>query len=273
MVNGVMQNDSGLVSIIMLSKNQIQYVEESVRSVMAQTYKNWELLFLDDNSNDKTITLMMELKDEARIRREDYTYIDRIKVTQTVWDRGASVNRNSSLKEARGRWITFLDVGDVWAPDKLEKQIHFMEENGYSFSYTEYGLMSNQIKNRGFVIGGKEHVTHQDMLKCCWPAYLTVMYDAEKVGKVRVHNVKDNNDYAIWLKISDKHDCHLLAENLATMRTYWGRFGQFLKTNKIKWRYECYRTEENLDPVTSFFYTIRNEWYGVVKWAKYVRKV
>lgn len=206
MVNGVMQNDSGLVSIIMLSKNHIQYVEESVRSVMAQTYKNWELLFFDDNSNDKTITLMMELKDEARIRREDYTYIDRIKVTQTVWDRGASVNRNSSLKEARGRWITFLDVGDVWAPDKLEKQIRFMDENGYSFSYTEYGLMSNQVKNRGFVIGGKEHVTHQDMLKCCWPAYLTVMYDAEKVGKVRVHNVKDNNDYSIWLKISDKHD-------------------------------------------------------------------
>ena len=87
-----------LVSIIMLSHNQAQYVEESVRSVMAQTYKNWELLFVDDNSKDKTITLMMDLKDEARIRKEDYSFIDRIKVSQTVTDRGVSVNRNSSLK-------------------------------------------------------------------------------------------------------------------------------------------------------------------------------
>ena len=58
--------DYGMVSIVMLSKDQAQYVEESVRSVMAQTYKNWELLFVDDNSKDDTITRMMELKDEAR---------------------------------------------------------------------------------------------------------------------------------------------------------------------------------------------------------------
>ena len=123
-----------LVSIIMLSHNQAQYVEESVRSVMAQTYQNWELLFIDDNSKDNTITLMMDLKEEARIRREDYTYNDRIKVSKTVSDRGESVNRNKALKEARGRWIAFLDVGDVWSPDKLEKQVRFMEENGYTFS-------------------------------------------------------------------------------------------------------------------------------------------
>ena len=125
-----MEKEGGLVSIIMLSHNRAQYVEESVRSVIAQTYKNWELLFLDDNSKDNTMILMMDLMDEARIRREDYTVIDRIKVSQTVMDRGISVNRNSLLKEARGRWIAFLDVGDVWAPDKLEKQVKFMEENG-----------------------------------------------------------------------------------------------------------------------------------------------
>lgn len=265
-----MNND--LVSIIMLSHNSAHFVEESVRSVMAQTYKNWELLFVDDNSKDKTISIMMNLKDEARIRKEDYTAIDRIKVSQTVTDRGVSVNRNGALKEARGRWIAFLDVGDVWAPDKLEKQIKFMEENNYTFSYTEYGLMNNKSQNRGVVIGGKEHLTHQDFLKCCWPAYLTVMYDAEKVGRIRGRIVKDNNDYALWLKISDKHDCYLLPENLATLRTPWGRIGRLFKTNRIKWRYECYRTEEDLGPITSFFYTVRNGWNGIMKWMKYVRR-
>lgn len=207
-----------LVSIIMLSHNSAQYVEESVRSVIAQTYQNWKLLFMDDNSKDNTITLMMDLKDEARIRMEDYTFIDRIKVSQTVSDRGESVNRNKSLKEACGRYIAFLDVGDVWAPDKLEKQINFMKENGYTFSYHKYGQMNNKSSNRGIVIGGKEHVTYQDMQKCCWPGYLTVMYDAEKVGSFRLYNTKQNNDYSLWLAISEKNDCYLLDENLASKR-------------------------------------------------------
>ncbi len=263
---------SGMVSIIMLSHNKAQYVEESVRSVMEQTYQNWELLFVDDNSKDKTITMMMDLKDEARIRREDYSVIDRIKVSQTVYDRGVSVNRNGAIKEARGRWIAFLDVGDVWAPDKLEKQIKFMEENGYTFSYHKYGQMNNKSSNRGVVIGGQEHVTYQDMLKCCWPGYLTVLYDATKVGKFRLHNTKENNDYSLWLAISERNDCHLLDENLATMRTPYGYFSRHLRTDKIKWRYEVYRVEENLGPITSFFYTIRNGWYGLVKWMKYVKK-
>ena len=266
-----MAND--LVSIIMLSHNSAGYVEESIRSVMAQTYRNWELLFLDDNSKDKTISLVMRLKDEAKIKNEDGTKIDRIKVSQTVSDRGKSVNRMSSLKEARGRWIAFLDVGDIWAPDKLMKQVSFMEENHYAFSYTQYGLMNNLSQSRGVVIGGKEHVTHLDFLKCCWPEYLTVMYDAEKVGPVRVGNVKENNDYALWLNISDRNDCHLLSENLATMRTPYGIISRFLRTDKVKWRYECYRTEEDLGPITSFLYTVRNGWNGLVKWMKYVKRV
>ena len=153
MVHDEKVKDYGLVSIVMLSHNQAQYVEESVRSVMAQTYQNWELLFVDDNSKDNTITMMMDLKNEAKIRREDYSFIERIKVAQTVTNRGESVNRNKALREARGRWIAFLDVGDIWAPDKLEKQIRFMEENGYAFSYHKFGQMNDKSQNRGVVIG------------------------------------------------------------------------------------------------------------------------
>lgn len=253
---------NGFVSIIMLSHNKAQFVEESVRSVLAQTYTNWELLFVDDNSTDDTIEKMMELKENDK----------RINVTQTAYQRGYGANRNLALKAAKGRWIAFLDAGDVWAPDKLEHQIRFMEENGYAFTYTQYGLMNNQSKCRGVVISGKEHVSHEDMMKCCWPAYLTVMYDSKKVGPVRVQHIKNNNDYALWLYISGKADCHLLPENLATIRTPYGFFSRFLRTDKVKWRYEVYRTEADLGPVTSFFYTIRNGWYGIVKWLRYVKR-
>lgn len=252
-----------LVSIIMLSHNKGQYVEESVRSVLAQTYTNWELIVVDDNSQDGTIAKMMELRDED----------SRIKISQAVYDRGASVNRNAALKDARGRWIAFLDVGDVWLPTKLERQIAFMEEKGYAFSYTNYGLMNDQSESRGVVIGGKEHVTHEDMMRCSWPAYLTVMYDAEKVGLVQVQNLKNNNDYALWLNISEKHDCYLLNENLAMTRTHWGRLGGLIRTDKVKWRYEVYRKEEGLGPVKSLLYTVRNGWYGIVKWLNYVKRV
>lgn len=273
MIQNEEMKDYGLVSIVMLSHNRAQYVEESVRSVMAQTYQNWELLFVDDNSKDNTITMMMDLKNEAKIRREDYSFTERIKVAQTVTNRGESVNRNKALREARGRWIAFLDVGDVWAPDKLEKQIRFMEENGYAFSYHKFGQMNDKSQNRGVVIGGKEHVNYQDMLKCCWPGCLTVMYDATKVGKFRLHKTKENNDYSLWLAISERNDCHLLDENLATMRTPYGFFSRFLRTDKIKWRYEVYRVEEDLGPITSFLYTIRNGWYGILKWLNYVKPI
>jgi len=177
--------DCGLVSIIMLSHNSGRFVKETIESVKAQTYQNWELLFVDDNSKDDTIHQMMELKGDDK----------RINVSLSVYEKGVSYLKNKALKEARGRWIAFLDVGDVWAPDKLEKQMKFMEANSYAFSYTKYGLMDNKSKNRSVIIGGKEHINYTDMQKCCWPCYLTVMCDVSKVGEMYTQEKSlDNND-------------------------------------------------------------------------------
>ncbi len=258
-----MQKDRGLVSVIMLSRNSSQFVEESIRSVMIQTYTNWELIIVDDNSKDGTVEKMMELRGDDK----------RIIISQAVYERGCSVNRNVALKSAYGKWIAFLDAGDVWHPEKLERQIAFMEENDYHFSYTCYNLIDDESKSRGYIVGGKDHITHQDMLKCCWPKYLTVMYDREKIGLLQVKGQNINNDYALWLDASDKCDCYLLKENLASYRTHWGLIGKFIMTNKFKWRYDCYRLQEDLGVIMSFFYTLRNAWYGVYKWMKYVKRV
>ena len=256
-----MSND--LVSIIMLSHNSVEHVKETIDSVKAQTYQNWELLFVDDNSMDDTVHQMLELKGDDK----------RINVSHSVYEKGVSYLRNKALKEVRGRWIAFLDVGDVWAPDKLEKQIQFMEENGYAFSYTKYSLIDNNSNNRGVIIGGKEHINYKDMQKCCWPCYLTVMYDSSKVGEMYTRDKGMNNDYALWLNICEKTDCHLLPENLANLRTEWGLFGKIFLTDKFKWRYDSFRVEEDLDPITASLYTIRNAFYGQVKWFKYVERV
>ena len=258
--------DKGLVSIIMLSHNMGQYVEESVRSILVQTYKNWELLLVDDASDDDTIERLMALKDTL-----DKATAEKIKISQTVAERGDTFNRNSALRQANGRWMAFLDAGDTWAPEKLQRQIAFMEEHGYAMSYTMYGVMDMKSRDRGMVIGGKEHVTHQDMLKCCWPSYLTVMYDAKQVGLVQAR-CPQHNDFALWLNVTDHHDCYLLPENLATLRTKWGKLGRVLLTNTRKWRYDAFRINEDLKPITAYLYTIRNGFYGILKWMRYAKR-
>ncbi len=261
-----------MVSIIMLSHNSSPFVEASVRSVMAQTYQNWELLFMDDASSGGNIPMMMDLKDEAKIRFPDYSAIDRIKVSQTVYKRGETLNRNSSLKEARGRWIAFLDAGDIWEPTKLEKQVRFMEENGYAFSYTQFRSFNAKGKDLGIVISGPEHINEKDMLKCCWMGYLTVMYDAEKVGLKQVRGLKEANDYALWMQVAERNDCYLLPECLASQLSVKGLWWRLLISKKWTWRYEAYRKIEDVNPFKATYYTIRNLIYTAYKWFKYTEK-
>ena len=271
--------DKGLVSIIMLSHGDGTYVVDSVKSILAQTYQNWELLFVA-KTDDETLEPLSSLREEdvkiqkraGKVLTDSYSN-SRIKASFIVGEDNDTPRRNSALANAQGRWIAFLDAGDIWEPTKLERQIGFMEEHGYAFSYTQYGIIDKDSRDRGFVIGGKDRVTYQDMMKCCWPAYLTVMYDAEKVGRLQLRNLKGNNDYALFLIASEEGDCYLLKENLAKLRTKWGMLGKFLLTNGIKWRYEGYRIEYRMNPVVSCLYTIRNMWYGVVKWGKYVNRV
>ena len=260
-----------LVSIIMLSRDKEQYVEASVRSVMAQTYQNWELLFVDDASDDNTISLLLTLKDEDKKRwlKEDGTLADRISVSSTIERRGAIVNRNSALRSARGRWIAFLDAGDIWEPTKLEKQVAYMEENGYSFSYTKYNCIDVQLKDTGIIMGGPECITYHDMLKCCWMGCLTVMYDAKKIGTLQVNGLDEGNDYALWLEVAEEADCHLLPECLASMMLEKGMWYRLLSSKSWSWRYEVYRKIVFMNPLSAAYMTVRNMAYAAWKWRKF----
>ena len=179
-----------LVSIIMPSYNCGQFVEETIRSVQAQTYTNWEVIFVDDCSNDDTIRKVSALRDKD----------ERIHLFQNHCNLGAAVSRNNALKEAKGHWIAFLDSDDLWEATKLEKQVKFMEDNGYTFSYTSYQEIDSDSKSKGVLVSGPKHVTKRGMYNFCWPGCLTVMYDATKIGLIQIEDIKKNNDYAMWLK-------------------------------------------------------------------------
>ena len=251
-----------LVSIIMLSHNRGQFVEESVRSVLVQTYTNWELLFFDVNSKDDTASRMMAFMEQDA----------RIHVSKMPYRSGTTLAMNAALKEGKGRWMAFLKCGDTWEPEKLERQVAFMESKGYQFSYTAYQRSSNIWASRTLVQRGPQRVTHEDLERCCWMRSLAVMYDARAIGLIHLEDYKYNNDYALWLKVSEKADCHLLPECLAKLRTPQSTVMEFLFTDKLNWRYWVYRQEGGKNPFVAACMTVRSLWFSLVKRIRYSEK-
>lgn len=251
-----------LVSIIMPSYNTGACISESIQSVQAQTYKNWELIIVDDCSTDDTDTVIQSFLADSRIR-----YL------KNENNSGAAVSRNYALREAKGKWIAFLDSDDLWMPDKLEKQIGFMEANGYRFSYTGYCEMDIDGKRNGVVVSGPRKITKTGFFNYCWPGCLTVMYDAETVGLIQIADIKKNNDYAMWLKACRKADCYLLHENLAVYRR--GRTGS-ISSHSIKrmivWHYRLFRYAEGQNSLCAAINTIRNLAFGLFKKIRYVKR-
>lgn len=256
-------NKEELVSIIMPSYNCGEYVKDTIRSVQAQTYQNWEIIFMDDCSSDDTISIVTKLREED----------SRIRLFQNKINSGAAVSRNNALREAKGHWIAFLDSDDLWEPTKLEKQLRFMEENGYAFSYTEYQEMNAGGNLTGVTISGPKHVTKRGMYNFCWPGCLTVMYDREKIGLIQIEDIKKNNDYAMWLKVCKKADCYLLPDVLAKYRR--GRAGSVSThgiVTMIEWHYKLWHEAEKKNAVASLWLTGVNLVFGFYKKMRYVKK-
>lgn len=253
---------AGLVSIIMPSYNTASFIAESIQSVLAQSYKDWELIIVDDCSPDNTDEVVKPYLSDERIR-----YLKNEK------NSGTAVSRNRALREAKGKWIAFLDSDDLWMPEKLQKQVRFMEKNGYHFSYTNYAEIDTEDKRNGISVTGPKRITKTGFFNYCWPGCLTVMYDAETVGLIQISDIKKNNDYAMWLKVCKKADCYLLDEELALYRR--GRAGS-VSTHSIKtmigWHYKLYREAEGQNPVAAVFNTGRNMVFGFYKKKRYVKK-
>jgi glycosyltransferase involved in cell wall biosynthesis len=247
-----------LVSIIMPSYNTAPYIRASIQSVQSQSYTNWELLVIDDGSTDETEAILSSLQDA------------RITVIKNEKNLGAAVSRNRALRQARGRWIAFLDSDDLWSPEKLERQIAFMEENGYAFSYTNYEEMDLQGRKTGAVITGPARITRSAMKKFCWPGCLTVMYDRQVVGLVQIEDIQRNNDYAMWLQVSKRADCYLLDEVLGTYRrSRPGCLSAQCVRAKIGWHYRMFRIAERETPMRSAWDTLRNVVFGLYKKFRY----
>ena len=248
-----------LVSIVMPAFNNEQYVQAAIQSVLAQTHRNWELLFIDDCSTDRTFSIVSGIQDS------------RIRILRNGKNSGAALSRNWGLREARGKWIAFLDADDWWHPEKLERQLAFMKERGLAFTYTDYRRKTTSWDN--YVITGPAVLGKWGMYCYCFVYTGSVIYNRGKIGLVQIADLEKNNDYAMWLKIIEKADCIRLPECLSFYIKHEGSISSGRKFKLIRWHYALFRQGQGFGPVVSALLTLNNLFFGVLKKTFCIRKV
>ena len=236
--------DSIKASIITPLYNAEKYIETTIQSAQSQTYKNWEMIVVDDVSQDNGPKIV-----ERYIKKDK-----RIKLIKLEKNGGGAVARNRAIKEAKGKYIAFLDSDDLWYPEKLEKQIKFMEENNYDFTYTHYEKIDEEGNKLNEIIKSKDKVDYKGLLKSNQIGCLTAMYNQENLGKIYMPLIRKRQDYALWLQILKKTkygDC--LKENLAQYRLVNGSVSSN-KMNLIKFNWQIFREVEKINVFESIYY-------------------
>lgn len=246
------------ISIITPLYNSEKYIANTIISVLNQTYKNWELLVVDDFSSDNSSNIVLEfMKNDSRI-----------KLFRNQKNLGAAISRNIAIKNANGTYISFLDSDDEWHPKKLEKQIKFMTENNILFSYTNYFEKNNK---KLYLISGPKIVTPKKLNRACWMGCLTVIYNREEIGLVQIPDLKRRNDYALWLKIINKADCYLLSETLAFYNKRKNSISDINILKKMKYAFLIYRKISKKSKFVSYIYTLRTSFWSIAKKVLYKR--
>jgi teichuronic acid biosynthesis glycosyltransferase TuaG len=200
---------SSLVSIITPSYNSSKFIKDCIASVFSQTYKNWEMIIVDDCSKDNSKEIISELSTKDK----------RIKPIFLEKNVGAAEARNAAIRQSKGKYVAFLDSDDLWSPKKLEKQLSFMYENEIAFSYTNYQFMSENGADLSNIILAPEKMTYDSYLKNTIIGCLTVIIDREKSGEFEMPNIRSSHDMALWLLIMKRgFSAYGLDENLARYR-------------------------------------------------------
>ncbi len=247
-----MMND--LVSIIMPLYNCEEYIVETINSVLLQTYTNWELLIVDDCSTDNSVDIVKEFTEKDT----------RIKLCEFEQNVGVATARNKAIAFAKGRYIAFLDSDDIWLPEKLARQIAFMEETNTVLSYTAYTIIDEHSNLKGIFIPPKS-LTYNDLLKTCSIGCSTVMYDTNSIGKIYMPNIKKRQDYALWLSILKKG---YLCKGITIPLIKYRKYNNSLSSNKFsaaKFQWIIYREVEELSFIKSCYYFVHYAFYGFIK--------
>ena len=232
-----------LVSIITPVYNAEMFLSDTIKSVQNQTYKNWEMLLVDDCSKDNS----------AQIIKEFQKYDDRIKYIKLKKNSGASVSRNEGIRNAKGRFIAFVDSDDIWKPEKLEVQVKYMLENNLGFTFTSYRYMKEDGELTNKVAKAPSKINYNGLLKNTIIGCSTVVIDTDIVEAFEMPLVRRGQDTATWLQILRKEK---YAYGIDKDLVYYRLVGESLSSNKIialKRTWNTYRNVEKLGLIKSSY--------------------
>ncbi|HFR3592196.1 glycosyltransferase family 2 protein [Streptococcus suis] len=244
--------EKGLVSIVMPTYNCGRYISKTIESILAQTYQNWELIIVDDQSTDNTKDIV-----------DGYVESDsRIKYHLLPENSGAAVARTEAMKRSKGEFIAFCDSDDLWIPSKLTKQLEFMEKNNVFFSCTSYEQIDETDFPLGKIVKSVKKVSYNRLLLDCPVGNSTVMYNVSKMGKFEVPNIRKRNDDALWLKMLKVEPyIHGIPDVLMQYRIRKNSISSN-KVDLIKYHWKLYRDIEHLSIVRSVFHIL---FWGIIK--------
>lgn len=237
---------SPTVSVVTPAYNASEYIESTIESVREQTYPDWEMIVVDDGSQDDTKSRV------AGTAAKD----DRIKLIECNKNEGPGPARNRAMIQAGGKYVAFLDADDLWHPEKLERQLDFMAQSGAYFSYTAYQMLSNQNHQIQSIVPARARTSYADLLKNTNIGCLTVMIDMQKVDDLRMPNIPVRQPLVLWLKLLRTYGpANGLNEILASYRVREGSISRNKRRAALGvWR--VYREFENLSlPYAAWYFT------------------
>jgi len=248
-----------LVSVITPMYNSERFIEETIQSVLKQTYTNWEMLIIEDGSNDNSIEIVKKYLQANK----------RIKLISNEINQGAALSRNIGIAKSNGRYLAFLDSDDIWVPSKLEEQIKFMNDEKVALSFSSYEKideLGEHIKNIR-VINTKP--SYNDLLKSNHIGCLTAIIDLKVMNfkKIYMPNIKTRHDHGLWLAILKKG--FNVSGNTKILAKYRHRAGSisFSKINSAYYQWKLYREIEKVNIFSSIYYMFCWGWYGFLKQA------
>ena len=232
-----------LISIITPMYNSGQFIEETINSVLRQSHTHWEMILIDDCSEDSSVAII------EKIMERD----SRFKLIKNLKRLGPGITRNKGISKAEGSFLTFLDSDDLWFPNFLETSLKTCLTNNYEFVFSSYERKDEDLKPliSDFVVPKK--VAYRDVLKSCSISCLTAFIDIRRIGKHYMPELKKRQDWGLWLAILKKIDfAYGIQEPLAVYRMRKNSVSRS-KLKLIPYVWAVYRGVEKLSLIESFY--------------------
>lgn len=238
----------GLVSIIIPVYNSEKYLGETLDSIFRQTYNNYEIIIVDDCSNDHSKDIISQY-----IKR----YPNRITYRMNERNSGVAISRNEAISIAKGQYIAFVDSDDVWLPNKLSKQIKLLENNKTCpMSYAKISIIdsNSQVIKENCAI--RERISYNFLLRNTMIATSSVVINRNVVKDVVMPNRRSAEDYSLWLSILKKYGDAL---GVADTQVLYRRHNESISSSKlgeIKYFYDVQVKDQDINRIYAGFNTI-----------------